>query len=61
MKSFIIALAMVFMYFLAFVAFEWLIGIIFAAGAVTRCIGAIVCTGALLIAQCITYVEMESK
>lgn len=57
MKSFIIALAMVFMYFLAFVAFEWLIGAIFAAGVVARCIGAAFCTIALAIAQCIIYVE----
>lgn len=57
MKSFIIALAMVFMYFLAFVAFEWLIGVIFAAGAVTRCIGAAFCTIALVIVQCIVHVE----
>ena len=57
MKSFIIALAMVFMYFLAFVAFEWLIGAIFAAGVVARCVGAAFCTVALIIVQCIVYVE----
>lgn len=59
MKSFIMAFAVVFMYFLAFIAFEWLIGMIFATNTVVSCIGAAVCIVGLAIAQSISYVEMK--
>lgn len=59
MKAFIVALAMVFMYFLAFVAFNWLISIIFTTDAFIRFFGAAGCTIGLLMAHCITAAEME--
>ena len=56
MLKFLEIVAMIFMFILAFVAFEWFIGIFFASEFISFT-GAVICTVALLIAFMISCEE----